>query len=105
MPADIAPYLADVKSQGSQVVRWAEMVRRFADLGYRLTIWGPGHLTPSAGPCRGQQIPTLMTVITEADTGMCSSHHMARRDDRFQAMQRLRFGAVIAIRAGRAVSP
>jgi hypothetical protein len=46
-----------------------------------------------------------MTVITEADTGMCSSHHMARRDDRFQAMQRLRFGAVIAIRAGRAVSP
>lgn len=92
-------------AEGSKQITLAELRGMLGRLGYRLgQLDGETYRAKwMTGPRAGESYPAVCEpMITEADSGLSAFHHAARRDDRFQQLQRLRFeGGFFVINRGR----
>jgi hypothetical protein len=101
--ADLQEYQRVFTDHGGTVMPYEDLKRAYDRLGYRHKLLGGGSSRFLSGPLAGRTYPTLMTDITEKDTGRSAFHYQSRRDAAFDAMQHLRFNTMAVVR-GRVVS-
>jgi hypothetical protein len=97
----LATEIAYRKSLGYELLSVAEFGARFKVLGYKVdrTMDCRAPARYLTGERAGRSYPNCNTGLKEADTGLSAFHYQARRDDRFDAMQRLR-NEVFAVSRG-----
>jgi hypothetical protein len=93
--------LAYRKEQGQAPVSVAEFTARFAALGYQVdrSMDCRALARYMTGERAGTAYPCCSTGMREADTKLSAYNRDARRDERFQAMQKLR-GEIFAVSRG-----
>ena len=92
------------RSEGIEQLNMQAFCNRYAELGYTfdrsmdctsLAQW-------MSGPRAGEHYPVRSLYPIQADNGISAWNTEARRDARFQAMQKLR-GEIFAVQAGRII--
>ena len=98
LQAEIAARLADSERQ----VSLAAMEVEYRALGYCFdrSLDCPSNWRNLSGPRAGKAYPGLSLSVREVDTGQSAYHFASRRDDKFEAMMKLR-NDVFAVVRGR----
>jgi len=92
------------RGNGFTPVTVREMKERLAALGYKMDRGGDCMCNPRyvVGPNAGESYPAITTVVREIDSGLSFANENARRDARFDTLQRMRFeGSLFAVVRGR----
>jgi len=86
--------------RGMTPLRLAEAKQRLADLGYELDrrLDCHGNSRWMTGELAGESHPVITTSIRQADDKRSFAHFEARRDERFRALQKLRWETFIISR-------
>lgn len=79
-------------SLGCEMLSVAALGARFKALGYTLdrTMDARAPARYLTGERAGRTYPACTTGLKETDTGLSAFHYQARRDGKFEAMQRMR---------------
>lgn len=89
---------------GRHPVTVREMNERLAQLGYKLDRSRdcPCNSRYITGPHAGESYPAVTTGVREIDSGLSFAHVDARRDENFEALQKLRLeDSLFAVTRGR----